>query len=315
MPPNFWTSRATEASVAAAILGLTCEAVPSDKRQRKKQGRLARQEELRAQQLRARRKKRAALAVGVALVIAAMAAFFTRDDSEDTDVAAGASTTTTETTTAAAGGPPKGTPVPAGQKLERWACPAPDGSSPRTDQFPSEPPPMCIDPNKTVVALLTTSHGPIEIALDTKKTPRTANNYAVLARYHYYDGTVITRIDESIDIIQTGSPKTQTIGDPGPGYNIKDEGTGFTYSEGDVVMARSQGPDSASSQYFFVTGPKAAALNSQGTYVTFGKVTKGLDVLKSIAALFQPCAEGDQACLGGAPSELVTIEKVEIEER
>ncbi|MGH9283126.1 MAG: peptidylprolyl isomerase, partial [Acidimicrobiales bacterium] len=212
-------------------------------------------------------------------------------------------------------GPPQGEPVPAGAKLDTWACPAAGGSSPRTDQFPPEPPPMCIDPSTTVVAKLTTSHGLIEITLDTTKTPQTANNYTVLARYHYYDGTVITRIDDSIDILQTGSPKTQTISDPGPGYNIKDEGTGFTYSEGDVVMARSQGPDSGSAQYFFVTGPKAAALNAQGTYVTFGKVTTGLEVTKQIAGLFQACAPDAASCLGGAPRELVTIEKVEIEER
>ena len=287
--------------------------MPTDKRQRKKQGRQARLEELRAQQLRAQRKKRAVLAVIVAVAIVGLAAFFTTSGDDDEEVATEGTTTTT--TTAAGEGPPKGTPLPAGEKLEKWACPKADGSSPRTDQFPSEPPPMCIDPSKTVVAKLTTSHGAVEITLDTKKTPQTANNYAVLSRYHYYDGTVITRIDDSIDIIQTGSPKTQTISDPGPGYNIKDEGTGFTYAEGDVVMARSQGPDSGSAQYFFVYGPKAGALNTQGTYVTFGKVTAGLEVIKTIGGLFQPCPQGDQSCLGGAPGELVTIEKVEIEER
>lgn len=288
--------------------------MPTDKRQRKKQGRQARLDELRAHETKARRRRRIVGALGVAIVVALAAAVFAGGgESDDEDVSA---EDTTSTTAEGAGeGPPKGTPVAAGQKLDKWECPKPDGSSPRTDQFPNEPPPMCIDPNKTVVAKLTTSQGPIEITLDTKKTPMTANNYAVLARYHYYDGTVITRIDDSIDILQTGSPKTQTISDPGPGYTIKDEGTGFTYAEGDVVMARSQGPDSGSAQYFFVVGPKAAGLNSQGTYVTFGKVTSGLDVAKKIAALFEPCAEGDQACLGGAPGELVTIEKIEIEER
>lgn len=287
--------------------------MPTQKRQRKKQGRLARQEAYRAAQQRAARRRLAVRAgLGVLLVVGA-AAMFARGGDDGTDVATDATTTTT--TTAAGNGPPKGTPVPAGRRLEKWECPEPDGSSPRTDQFPAEPPPMCVDPARKLVARLTTSHGPVVIALDTARTPRTANNYAVLARYHYYDGTVISRIDESIDILQTGSPKTQTISDPGPGYNIKDEGKGFTYTEGDVVMARGQGPDSGSAQYFFVVGPKAAALDGQGTYVTFGKVTEGLDVLKRIAGLFQPCAPGDQACLGGAPRELVTIEKIEIEER
>jgi cyclophilin family peptidyl-prolyl cis-trans isomerase len=288
--------------------------VPTDKRQRKKDGRQARLDQLRAEAARAQRKRRIIGAVGVAIVVAMAAALFSGGSDSDDEVSTDGTTSTTELTPDG-DAPPKGEPVAAGAKLDTWACPEADGTSPRTDQFPSEPPPLCIDTAKTVVAKLTTGEGPIEITLDTSKTPQTANNYAVLARYHYYDGTVITRIDDSIDILQTGSPKTQSISDPGPGYNIKDEGTGFTYSEGDVVMARGQAADSASAQYFFVTGPKAAALNSQGTYVTFGKVTAGLDVTKKIAGLFQPCPEGDQSCLGGAPSKLVTIEKVEIEER
>lgn len=291
--------------------------MPTDKRQRKKQGRQARLEAIRAQQVREQRRKRLITGVVVAVVAALIVGvFFVGGDDGDEEVATEDTTSTTAGEEGEEGdGPPKGEPVPAGAKLEEWQCPAADGSSPRTDQFPAEPPPLCIDPAKTYVAKLATTQGDIEVTLDTAKTPNTANNYVVLSRYHYYDGTVITRIDDSIDILQTGSPKTQTISDPGPGYNIKDEGTGFTYAEGDVVMARSQGPDSASSQYFIVTGPKAAALNGQGTYVTFGKITSGLDVAKKIAGLFQACAEGDQSCLGGAPSELVTIEAIQIEER
>jgi cyclophilin family peptidyl-prolyl cis-trans isomerase len=222
---------------------------------------------------------------------------------------------TSPSTTAVAGkGPPKATPVPAGAKLTTWSCPKPDGTSPRTDQFPNTPPPLCIDPSKTYTAHLATTEGEVDFMLDTKKTPNTANNYIVLALYHYYDGTSINRIDTSIDILQTGSPKTQDITDPGPGYTIKDEGTGFTYSDGDVVMARGSTPNSAAAQYFFVVGPKASQLNSQGTYVTFGHVTVGLDVLHKIEGLNQACAANDQTCLGGAPSRLVIVKTVTITE-
>lgn len=279
--------------------------MPTEKRERKRQGRQARQEYLQAQRRKAKLRRQAVIVVIiVAAVVGATLLFNQGGDNESADT----------TSTTAAAGPPKGTPVPAGAKLEKWECPKPDGSSARTDSFPSEPPPLCIDPAKTYTAKLDTTEGPVEITLDTKKTPNTANNYVVLSRYHYYDGTVISRIDQSIDILQTGSPKTQNIADPGPGYTIKDEGSGFQYADGDVVMARSQGPDSGSAQYFFVVGPKAAQLNDQGTYVTFGKVTKGLDVLKAVAALFQECPPNDQACLGGAPSKLVTINAIEIVE-
>ena len=273
--------------------------------------------EIRAQQAKAQRKNRIIGGVVVALVVVLVAFWTSRGGDKKKVTTTGSTTSTTAkatATTAAAGGPPKGTPVAAGAKLDTWSCPKADGSSPRTDRFPAKAPPTCIDPAKKIVAKVTTSEGVIEYTLDTKKTPVTANNFAVLARYHYYDGTVITRIDDSIDIFQTGSPATQTISDPGPGYDLPDEGTTFTYTEGDVVMARSSAGSSAG-QYFVVTGAKAgAALNSQGNYITFAKITTGLDVAKRIFGLFEPCAAGDSECLGGAPSKLVTIQKVEIQE-
>jgi cyclophilin family peptidyl-prolyl cis-trans isomerase len=293
--------------------------VPTDKRQRQREGRQARQAELRRAQQRKQQRRRYAIIGVVVLVLFGVFYFATRGSSKKkTNVSANGSSTTAapgaSTTAAAAGGPPKAQPVPAGAKLTTWTCPKADGSSPRTDQFPNTAPPMCIDPAKTYTAHLTTSEGAVDFTLDTKKTPNTANNYVVLALYHYYDGSSIDRIDTSIDILQTGSPKTQNISDPGPGYTIKDEGTGFKYQDGDVVMARSSTPDSGSAQYFFVVGPKASSLNSQGTYVTFGHVTTGLDVLHKIESLYVACNPSDQSCLGGGPSRVVTISKVTITE-
>lgn len=174
---------------------------------------------------------------------------------------------------------------------------------------------MCINPAKTYTATLDTNEGTISFVLDTKKTPATANNFIVLSLYHYYDGTSIDRIDTSLDIEQTGSPSTQSINDPGPGYTIKDEGSGYKYSAGDVTMARSGAPNSGAAQYFFVYGPKASVLDSQGTYVTFGHVIgNGLTVLRKIAALYEPCPASSTTCLGGAPKTVVLIKKVTIKE-
>jgi cyclophilin family peptidyl-prolyl cis-trans isomerase len=188
-------------------------------------------------------------------------------------------------------------------------CPAADGSSPRDIDFDA-PMANCIDPAKKYTATFNTTEGNIVVDLDTSKTPNTANNFVALARYKYFDGTQIFRTDPSIDIIQGGSPHTNDNTDPGPGYNIKDEGTGFKYTEGDLVMARSQGADSGSAQFFFATGPKVSELDSQGTYVTFGKTSAGLDVLKTIIGLHTPTEDG----LGGKPSRTVTINSVTITE-
>lgn len=287
--------------------------MPSEKRERQRQGRLARQEELRRAQEKAKRQRQGVIVVVIILLLFGVFYLLTRNSGGKKVATNGKSTTTVSgsaTTTSA--GPPIAKPTATGATLTKWACPNPDGSSPRTTQFPSTQPPMCIDTTKTYTATLTTTEGTVAFTLDTTKTPMTANNYIVLALYHYYDGTTIDRIDTSIDILQTGSPKTQDITDPGPGYSIKDEGSGFSYSPGDVVMARGQAANSGASQYFFVVGPKASALNSQGTYVTFGHVTQGLDVLQKIEGLFEACPPNSQTCLGGAPSRIVTISKVTI---
>lgn len=192
-------------------------------------------------------------------------------------------------------------------------CPAADGSAKPTYSF-EKPPSLCIDPAKTYVARMTTSAGVVEITLDTQKTPKTANNFVVLSRYHYYDGTALFRTNTGIEIIQGGSPHTQDNADPGPGYTIEDEGAGFKYTEGDLVMARTQQPNSASAQFFFAAGAKTAELDGQGTYVTFGKVTTGLDVMKKILGLHKDDPAAGQPG-EGKPGKLVTIKTIKIVEK
>ena len=62
------------------------------------------------------------------------------------------------------------------------------------------------------------------------------------------------------------------------------------------------------------SAPSASSLNAQGTYVTFGHVTSGLDVLQKIVGLNQDCNPNDQTGLGGAPSRVVTVKTVTITE-
>ncbi|HVF76123.1 MAG TPA: peptidylprolyl isomerase [Acidimicrobiales bacterium] len=281
--------------------------MPTQKRERKRQGRHARQEYLQAQRRKAKLRRQAMIVLVVVGLVLGAALFFSRDGGDNV--------ATNSTTTTVAGAIPKAEPVANDSKVTGdTPCPPADGSAKPTYKF-EKPAPMCIDPAKANVAVMTTSEGVIEITLDTQKTPKTANNFAVLSRYHYYDGTALFRTNTGIDIIQGGSPHTQFNDDPGPGYTIEDEGTGFKYAEGDLVMARSQGPNSASAQFFFASGPKTSALDSQGTYVTFGKVTSGLDVVKAIMALHRddPTAQGGPG--EGGPSKLVIIEKIEIVEK
>ena len=196
---------------------------------------------------------------------------------------------------------------PSTTQAPKTSCPPAGGEAQRTLTFEAAPP-LCIDAAKTYTADFDTTEGHIVIALDTKKTPKTTNNFVVLSRYKYYNGTNIVRIAKSIDIIQGGAPHTQTNADPGPGYNIDDEGSGFTYKEGDLAMANTGSPNSGGAQFFLGTGPKISNLNESGSYTNFGHIIQGLDVAQKIAALSPP---GDY---DGAPTKTVTIKTVTITE-
>jgi len=193
--------------------------------------------------------------------------------------------------------------VPSRQITGPTPCPKTDGTEERATKF-QQAPTICINPAKQYTATFDTSQGVIEVALDTKKALLTVNNFVTLSRYKYYDSSDFYYVDSILDIIRGGASK---ISDS-PGYSIEDEGSQFKYAEGDLVMARIFGKSSGS-QFFFVAGPKASRLNVQGNYVTFGKITKGLDVAQAILGL--NVGEGS---LGGAPSRAATINTVVITE-
>ena len=190
-------------------------------------------------------------------------------------------------------------------------CPPIDGSGPQVLDFDG-PQPMCLDASKQYTAVFDTTAGEMRIALDMANTPITANNFAVLALYHYYDDTLLFRTDPSIGIIQGGAPHTNSPSDPGPGYTIPDEGSGFTYEPGQIVMARTGAPNSASAQFFFAVNENTALLNNQGTYVVFGQMdAAGLAVAEAILASH---VDQPSNSLGGGPEPQVIVNSVTIEE-
>jgi cyclophilin family peptidyl-prolyl cis-trans isomerase len=264
--------------------------------------------QLQRAQLRRRRLTRTYPIIAVIIVAAVVLAIVTSTSGGSGKKSSSSTTAASATSTTVVGTPPPtAAAVTAGKITGNTPCPNLDGSSPHTTTF-ANPPPNCLAAGKTYTGTIQTSLGNVAVQFDTTKTPQTANNFIVLSLYHYYDGTAIFRTDTSIGIIQGGSPHTQGADDPGPGYVIKDEGSGFTYTPGDLVMARTESPNSAGAQFFFCVTSACSGLNSQGTYVVFAHATSGLDVLQKILSLNQNTSNG----LGGAPSQLVTIKTVSI---
>ncbi|MBW3644935.1 MAG: peptidylprolyl isomerase, partial [Actinobacteria bacterium] len=100
-------------------------------------------------------------------------------------------------------------------------CPPEDKPEEPVRQF-DDAPQRCIEDGVDYAAVLTTSEGELTVDLLEDTAPGTVNNFVVLARYGYYDGSVFHRIIPDF-VVQGGSPPGAPAGTGGPGYTIPDE--------------------------------------------------------------------------------------------
>jgi peptidyl-prolyl cis-trans isomerase B (cyclophilin B) len=167
------------------------------------------------------------------------------------------------------------------------------------------------------VVLLTTNKGEVQVSLDGDSAPLTAGNFVDLVGRGVYNGTLFHRVvKEPVPfVVQGGDPLSvdpkanpdllgsggfidpatgqqrqipleillageaePRYGDPlsGPGQPSKIK---LVHARGSLAMARSNDPNSASSQFY-------VALRSlpelDGRYAVFGQVTKGMEVVDQL---------------------------------
>src|SRR5258706_548091 len=155
------------------------------------------------------------------------------------------------------------------------------------------------------VAELHTSAGEIDIRFYPDIAPNHVKNFIDLAEKGFYNGTKFHRVIPGF-MIQGGDPNTvsgppSTWGTGDSGKNIDAEFNSVSHKRGIVSMARSNSPNSASSQFFIVTSD-STFLNNQ--YTVFGQVTKGMDVADKIVNA--PKGEQDR------PNNPTSIDKIVI---
>jgi peptidyl-prolyl cis-trans isomerase B (cyclophilin B) len=138
-------------------------------------------------------------------------------------------------------------------------------------------------PVPTVV--METTKGTIKIRVYKNDAPITAGNFLDLVQRGFYDGLTFHRYAAGF-VIQGGDPQGTGHGgfiDPATHRErtIKLEiNPNLKHSEaGIVAMARSDDPNSASSQFYITLGP---ASHLDGGYAAFGKVVEGLNVVKEL---------------------------------
>ncbi len=127
------------------------------------------------------------------------------------------------------------------------------------------------------IAVVKTNKGTFKFKLYTEETPISTKNFIELAESKFYDELTFHRYVEGF-VIQGGDPKGDGSG--GSEKTIKLEiHPDLKHVKGAVGMARSQHPDSASSQ-FYVALEDSHFLD--GNYAVFGQVTEGMDVVESL---------------------------------
>lgn len=127
--------------------------------------------------------------------------------------------------------------------------------------------------------------GVILIELYEDKAPITVNNFKNLVSKGFYDGLIFHRVIAGF-MIQGGDPTGTGMG--GSGTPIKGEfaSNGYpndiSHERGVISMARSQRPNSASSQFFIM---HADGKFLDGEYAAFGRVVNGMEVVDEIAGV------------------------------
>ena len=279
--------------------------MPTQKRERKKQGHQARQAAIAAARKRQQKRTRAIAGAFLALVLIAGVAVIINPGDDDEDVASTGPTTTLAgaSTSAVAKRPVDLPPVPAGESIKGdTPCPPAEGNPVRVTSF-EKPPPLCVAATKNYTADIQTSKGTMTVALDVRNATKTVNNFVVLARYKYFDGIAFHRIIPGF-VLQGGDP--QQTGTGGPGYKFDDElPRAGSYKVGSLAMANS-GANTNGSQFFIIAGDTGTSLPPQ--YSLFGQVTQGLEVVKAIEEV------GITGTQDGKPSEVVKILTVTIKE-
>jgi peptidyl-prolyl cis-trans isomerase B (cyclophilin B) len=173
--------------------------------------------------------------------------------------------------------------------------------APAPKQVSLKAPKQTVVPGEELTAVVQTSCGSFDIALDTERAPKTANSFAYLADEGFYDDLIFHRIAPGF-VIQGGDPLGTGAG--GPGYKVVEKPpANLAYTKGVVAMAKTSAepPGTSGSQFFVVTGADAGL---PPEYALVGKVSSGLDVVERIDKLGTPAEK---------PKQTVLIEKITIE--
>jgi peptidyl-prolyl cis-trans isomerase A (cyclophilin A) len=159
---------------------------------------------------------------------------------------------------------------------------------------------------------LVTSAGDIVLDLDAAKAPKTVDNFVQYVKAGHYDGTIFHRVIAGF-MIQGGGMTPDLREKPTRPPIVLESRNGLSNVRGSIAMARTNVPNSATSQFFInvvdnARLDQANARDGEG-YAVFGKVIAGMEVVDKIRAV----ATGDQGEHQNVPKEPILIKKALLE--
>ena len=158
-------------------------------------------------------------------------------------------------------------------------------------------------------ARVSTSLGEFVIEVYPEKAPLTVANFAQYVADDFYDGTVFHRVIAG-SLVQGGGYAPTGLSAKQTRPPIANEAAnGLSNARGTVAMARTNEPDSATSQFYVNLADNTSLDASDGNpgYAVFGRVAEGMDVVDQIAAVATTERDG----LTDVPVENIVITGVE----
>jgi peptidyl-prolyl cis-trans isomerase B (cyclophilin B) len=175
-------------------------------------------------------------------------------------------------------------------------------AAPQPKNVSFKAPKQTVKKGEKLTAVVKTSCGTFDIALDSTRAPKTVNSFVFLSEEGFYDDLSFHRVAPEF-VIQGGDPLGTGTG--GPGYSVDEKPpANLSYTKGVVAMAKSSAePPGRSGSQFFVVLSADAGLPPE--YALLGKVDRGFAVVERIGKLGNPATE--------KPKQTVLIEKISIE--
>jgi len=134
------------------------------------------------------------------------------------------------------------------------------------------------DMTKNPIVVFETNKGTFEAEIFVKEAPITGGNFEGLVKQKFYDGLIFHRVEPKF-VVQGGDPKGDGTGGSNKTIPLEIK-PNLKHEYGTLAMARSQSPNSASSQFYVVIG-EASFLDGQ--YAVFGKVLgSGMSIVEKL---------------------------------